>query len=83
MVITMEDLANEDLANQEVIQEPGRRERRRAATEKRILSAALDLFTTHGYLETTVEQITEAADIGKGTFFNYFPTKDALHGGDL
>jgi len=27
-------------------------------------------------METTVEDITEAADVGKGTFFNYFPTKE-------
>ena len=67
-----------ELANQEVTQEPGRRERRRAETQQRILTAALHLFATNGYLETTVEQITEAADIGKGTFFNYFATKDAL-----
>ena len=67
-----------ELANQEVTQEPGRRERRRAETQQRILTAALHLFATNGYLETTVEQITEAADIGKGTFFNYFSTKDAL-----
>jgi AcrR family transcriptional regulator len=26
--------------------------------------------------ELTVQQITEAADVGKGTFFNYFPTKE-------
>jgi len=59
-------------------QEPGRRERRRSETHQRIVNAALQLFSTHGYVETTVEQITEAADVGKGTFFNYFPTKDAL-----
>jgi AcrR family transcriptional regulator len=29
-------------------------------------------------LETTVEDITEAADVGKGTFFNYFPTKELV-----
>jgi AcrR family transcriptional regulator len=73
MVIFMEELIH-----QEAVQEPGRRERRRAETQQRILTAALHLFTTNGYLETTVEQITEAADIGKGTFFNYFPTKDAV-----
>lgn len=59
-------------------QEPGRRERRRSETQQRIVSAALQLFSTNGYAETTVEEITEAADVGKGTFFNYFPTKDAL-----
>ncbi|HEY6443243.1 MAG TPA: TetR/AcrR family transcriptional regulator [Candidatus Acidoferrales bacterium] len=36
----------------------------------------MKLFAERGYLETTVEDITEAADVGKGTFFNYFPTKE-------
>jgi AcrR family transcriptional regulator len=53
-----------------------RRERRRAETRERLYRAALDLFAKRGFLETTVEDITEAADVGKGTFFNYFPTKE-------
>jgi len=32
------------------------------------------------YEETTVEEITERADVAKGTFFNYFPSKEALLG---
>ena len=55
---------------------PGRRERRRVETRERIYRAALDLFAERGFMETTVEDITEAADVGKGTFFNYFPTKE-------
>ncbi|MGH8092005.1 MAG: TetR/AcrR family transcriptional regulator [Chthoniobacterales bacterium] len=54
----------------------GRRERHRAETRQRLFQAALKLFAERGYLETTVEDITEAADVGKGTFFNYFPTKE-------
>ena len=54
----------------------GRRERHRAETRERLFEAALKLFAERGYLETTVEDITEAADVGKGTFFNYFPTKE-------
>jgi AcrR family transcriptional regulator len=54
----------------------GRRERHRAEVRDRIYSAALRLFAEHGFLETTVEDITEAADVGKGTFFNYFETKE-------
>jgi AcrR family transcriptional regulator len=54
----------------------GRRERRRAETRTRLFRAALELFAERGFLETTVEDITEAADVGKGTFFNYFPTKE-------
>src|ERR1700674_3536142 len=53
-----------------------RRERRRVETRERIYRAALTLFAERGYLETTVEDITDAADVGKGTFFNYFPTKE-------
>ena len=54
----------------------GRRERRRAEIRERLFRAALELFAERGFLETTVEDITEAADVGKGTFFNYFPTKE-------
>lgn len=55
-----------------------RRARRGAATRESLFRAALDLFATKGFVDTTVEDITEAADVGKGTFFNYFPTKDHL-----
>jgi AcrR family transcriptional regulator len=56
----------------------GRRERHRAQTRDRLYRAAMDLFAQRGFLETTVEDITEAADVGKGTFFNYFPTKEHI-----
>src|SRR5579872_3989534 len=57
---------------------PGRRERRRRETREQILRAALQLFAKHGFANTTVEDITESADVGKGTFFNYFPSKDHI-----
>jgi AcrR family transcriptional regulator len=53
-----------------------RRERRSADIRERLYRAALRIFAERGYMETTVEDITEAADVGKGTFFNYFPTKE-------
>jgi AcrR family transcriptional regulator len=43
---------------------------------ERLLRAALVLFADRGFVATTVADITEAADVGKGTFFNYFPTKE-------
>ena len=58
-----------------------RRERHRAETRARILQAALSLFARQGFAATRVEQITEAADVGKGTFFNYFPTKEHVLAG--
>jgi len=56
----------------------GRRQRRSAELRERLFRAALDLFAKKGFAETTVEDITEAADVGKGTFFNYFPSKDHI-----
>src|ERR1700687_2699056 len=55
-----------------------RRQRRSADIRERLFRAALDLFAQKGFTETTVEDITEAADVGKGTFFNYFPSKDHI-----
>ena len=55
-----------------------RRERKKMETRQRLMVAALQLFREHGYDDTTVEQIAAAADVAKGTFFNYFETKEAI-----
>jgi AcrR family transcriptional regulator len=55
-----------------------RRQRRSAELRERLFRAALELFARKGFAETTVEDITESADVGKGTFFNYFPSKDHI-----
>ena len=57
---------------------PDRRQRRSADIRERLFHAALKLFAERGFAETTVEDITNAADVGKGTFFNYFPSKDHI-----
>ncbi len=55
-----------------------RREKRQAETRERIIRAALRLFSERGVTATTVEDITNSADVGKGTFFNYFPCKEDI-----
>ena len=55
-----------------------RRQRRSAEIRERLFRSALALFAEKGFAESTVEDITEAADVGKGTFFNYFPSKDHI-----
>jgi AcrR family transcriptional regulator len=57
---------------------PDRRQRRSAETREQLFRAALRLFAEKGFAETTVEDITNAADVGKGTFFNYFPSKEHI-----
>lgn len=56
----------------------GRRERNSAERRERLFRSALELFARKGFAETTVEDITNAADLGKGTFFNYFPSKEHI-----
>jgi AcrR family transcriptional regulator len=58
--------------------EPGLRERKKQQTRATIREAALELFLTQGYAETTTTQIAQAANVSAGTLFNYFPTKDSL-----
>jgi|GEM_PF-142491 len=56
----------------------GRRERRRQETRERLFEAAARLLSEREFEAVTVEAITEAADVGKGTFFNYFASKEAV-----
>ena len=55
-----------------------RRERKKKETREKIYSNAMQLFRSQGFTATSVEQITQHADVGKGTFYNYFPTKEAV-----
>lgn len=56
----------------------GRRAKRSEETRERIFRAALQLFAERGFNATTIESITTAADVGKGTFFNYFENKESV-----
>jgi AcrR family transcriptional regulator len=58
--------------------QPSRRQRKKESVRSRIISTAMDLFSANGIDGVTVEQIAEAADIGKGTVYNYFRTKEDI-----
>jgi TetR/AcrR family transcriptional regulator, cholesterol catabolism regulator len=55
-----------------------RRERKKEETRDRIFQAAMGLFKERGFEATTIEDIAERADVAKGTFFNYYPRKEAV-----
>ncbi|CAG0962459.1 MAG: TetR/AcrR family transcriptional regulator [Candidatus Methanoperedens sp.] len=54
------------------------REKKKIETKNKILEVSGRLFKEKGIENTTVDEITREAGIGKGTFFNYFPSKTAL-----
>ncbi|TGE32274.1 TetR/AcrR family transcriptional regulator [Desulfosporosinus sp. Sb-LF] len=58
--------------------ELSRRERKKKETRERIFTNAMQLFRLQGFTATSVQQITQQADVGKGTFYNYFSTKEAV-----
>ena len=44
----------------------------------RILEAATEIFSTKDYHEAKVEEIAKKAGVGKGTIYQYFPSKQAI-----
>lgn len=57
---------------------PSRRERKKTAIRERIIATGVELFSKYGIAVVTVDQIAEAADIGKGTIYNYFQSKEDI-----
>lgn len=55
-----------------------RRTRKRLATRQSISDAATRLFNERGFDKVTVDEIAEAADVGRMTVFNHFPRKEDL-----
>ena len=45
---------------------------------KRLLDAALAVFTEHGYSDTAIDQVARASDTSKGGLYFHFPSKQAL-----
>lgn len=56
---------------------------RRVATRARLLQSAYDVMCRKGVDAATIQQITESAQVGFGTFYNYFRSKDDVAAGLL
>lgn len=55
-----------------------RLDRRKARTRGALVSAARSLLTSRDPAEVSIQEITEAADVGFGTFYNHFASKQEL-----
>ena len=51
---------------------------RRARRQEQILEAAAKLFAEHGYPQTDTQLLAEKLQVGKGTLYRYFPSKQEL-----
>lgn len=62
----------------EPVKTPGRRERKAAATRRRVLDAAESLFVHDGYAATTIAAIAEQADVAVQTVYAVFGNKRTI-----
>jgi AcrR family transcriptional regulator len=58
--------------------EEDRRTRKRDRTRQALLAGALAIFAESGIYEPSIEEITARADVGKGTFYQYFESREVL-----
>ncbi|MGW4093133.1 TetR/AcrR family transcriptional regulator [Nocardia sp. NPDC004750] len=56
----------------------GPRDREKARVRRELVDAALRLFELHGFEQTTVQQIADAAQVSRRTFHRHFPSKLAV-----
>ena len=56
----------------------GRGERRRQETRAKLIHAAHELMGRNGIDATTIQEITDSADVGFGSFYNHFESKTAI-----
>lgn len=58
---------------------PKKPSRIQVRNRKKILNAALEVFSTHGYRGATLDQIAELAGLSKPNILYYFDGKEAIH----
>ena len=55
-----------------------RRQRKKNSTSHALLNAATRIFAERGIYQATIDEITANADLGKGTFYKHFSSREEL-----
>lgn len=74
----MSRIQNTALADAPLLPEATRTDRRKAQTRAHLLEAAAHVMGERGFHDARVHEIAERADVGTGTFYNYFRSKDEI-----
>ncbi len=61
------------------VKKPNKKKEQGAETKQRLYESAEQLFGKYNYTDVSVEAITEAAGVTKGTFYVHFDSKDELY----
>ena len=56
-----------------------RKERERLFKKQEILDATIKIFAKKGFKATTLDEIAEKSEFGKGTIYNYFSSKEEIY----
>jgi len=64
--------------NAGVAERPNRSTRQKQKTRARLVQAAMSVMAAKGVDAATINDITEAADVGFGSFYNHFTSKDDI-----
>lgn len=59
-------------------QAPSRVERRKQRTRAALVEAAQGIFAERGVADASIQEVTDAADVGFGSFYNHFSSKAEL-----
>ncbi|MFM2278271.1 MAG: hypothetical protein RLZZ444_502 [Pseudomonadota bacterium] len=73
------DIPRPNVLSGEKLARAPRGERRKRETRSKLLRAAMSLMAERGLEAVAINEITEAADVGFGTFYNHFSSKEEIY----
>ena len=78
LTIGTQDLRRTDRSTRSALKGETRSERRRRRNRQALIEAGYEVMAQKGIDAATMSEITEIADVGAGTVYNYFASKDEL-----